>query len=160
MAAAPALALVVAACSGTADGYPASTYAPAPSASAVPGMNMSPDPSAVTPPTIPPASAAPAATVSPTTTGAALHLSARNIAFDTDHLEAPAGQPFMLEFDNNDAGIPHNVEITDSNGASLFRGQIINGTSTASYQVPALAAGIYRFVCDVHPEMTGTLTVR
>jgi plastocyanin len=27
------------------------------------------------------------------------------------------------------------------------------------YQVPALPAGSYPFVCDVHPSMTGTLTV-
>lgn len=162
LVAAPALVLVAAACSGTVDGYPASTYVPASSVSVLPGMNTSPDPSAVTPPTSPSASAsaAPAAASSTATTGATLHLSARNIAFDTDHLEAPAGQAFVLEFGNNDAGIPHNVDIKDPNGASLFRGQIISGPSTASYQVPALAAGDYRFVCDVHPEMTGTLTVR
>jgi plastocyanin len=156
LAAAPALALVVAACSGAVDGYPASTYAPPPSASALPGMNMSPDPGAATPPTAPSASAAPSAAGS---TGATLHISARNIAFDTDHLQAPAGQPFVLEFDNNDPGIPHNVDIQDPNGVSLFRGQIINGPSTESYQIPALAAGVYRFACDVHPDMAGTLTV-
>jgi len=26
--------------------------------------------------------------------------------------------------------------------------------------VPALDAGTYKFVCDVHPNMTGTLTVK
>ena len=158
MAAAPALALVVAACSGTVDGYPASTYSPA--TSALPGMAMSPDPSIAAPPTSPSTSAAPSAAASAATTGTTLHLSARNIAFDTDHLEAPAGQAFVLEFGNDDAGIPHNVEIMGPDGTTLFRGQIISGPSTVSYQVPALAAGDYRFVCDVHPEMTGTLTVR
>lgn len=137
VAAAPALALVVAACSGTVDGYPASTYAP--------------------PPTTPSASAAPSAAGN---TDGTLHISALNLAFDTDHLQAPAGEAFVLEFDNNDPGIPHNVDITDLNGASVFRGQIINGPSTATYEVPALAAGDYRFACDVHPDMTGTLTVR
>ena len=28
------------------------------------------------------------------------------------------------------------------------------------YQVPALKAGTYPFVCIVHPNMTGTLTVQ
>ena len=65
----------------------------------------------------------------------------------------------MIEFDNNDAGIPHNLEIQDASGASMFRGQIITGPAMAMYQVPALAAGTYTFVCDVHPNMTGTLTV-
>lgn len=149
IAAAPVLALVVAACSGTADGYPASTYAPAPSVSVVPGMSMSPDPGGATPSTHPAAPGTPA-----------LDISARNLAFDTDLLQAPAGQAFVLEFANNDPGIPHNVEIRDANGTSVFRGQIITGPSTVSYQVPPLAAGSYVFVCDVHPTMTGTLAVK
>jgi plastocyanin len=63
-----------------------------------------------------------------------------------------------IQYDNNDPGIPHNVEIKDANGTSVFKGQIITGPATASYQIPALAAGTYTFVCDVHPNMTGTLT--
>jgi plastocyanin len=89
-----------------------------------------------------------------------LNLSAQNIQFDTDHLEAPAGRALVLEFANNDPGVPHNVEIKDATGASLFKGKIITGPDAAAYQVPALAAGSYTFVCDVHPFMTGTLTVR
>jgi plastocyanin len=30
---------------------------------------------------------------------------------------------------------------------------------TRTYDVPALAAGTYEFVCTVHPNMRGTLTV-
>ena len=69
-------------------------------------------------------------------------------------------QAFVLEFANNDPGIPHNVEIKNASGASMFKGQIITGPAKMSYQVPALAAGTYMFVCDVHPNMTGTLTVK
>ena len=164
MSATATLAIVVAACSGAA-GAPGFTYAPpAPSTSTMPGMDMSPSTSGpVTsdaPPASAPASAAPVAGGSPAATGATLHISAQNIAFDTDHLAAAAGQAFVLEFDNNDAGVPHNVEILDAHGASMFKGQIITGPATASYQVPALPAGSYTFLCDVHPNMTGTLTVR
>ncbi len=28
-----------------------------------------------------------------------------------------------------------------------------------TYSVPALAAGSYVFICDIHPDMKGTLTV-
>jgi plastocyanin len=42
----------------------------------------------------------------------------------------------------------------------VFKGQIITGPAKTSYQVPALTAGNYTFLCDVHPEMTGTLTVQ
>jgi plastocyanin len=187
MSAATAVAVLVAACSGNAAGAaPVFTYAPAaPSTSTDPmaGMDMSPSASPSSPSTAPtasgPASAvpvpagspagspaaagspagSPAAAGSPVTAGATLHIAAMNIAFDTDHLEAPAGQGFVLEFANNDPGVPHNVEIKNASGASMFKGQIITGPAKMSYQVPALAAGSYMFLCDVHPNMTGTLTV-
>jgi plastocyanin len=165
MAAAPALAIVVAACTTVATGpTPGFTFPAAPSPSAMSGMTMSPPAFAPAPSAAPaasgPASGAPGAAGSTAAaSGATLHISALNIAFDTDHLAAPAGQAFVLEFDNNDPGIPHNVEIKDAGGASVFKGQIITGPAKASYPVPALAAGTYTFVCDVHPTMTGTLTV-
>ena len=37
---------------------------------------------------------------------------------------------------------------------------IRTGPETATYQVGALASGSYFFHCDVHPTMTGTLTVK
>jgi len=162
MAAVVGLAMLAAACTVSANGAGSSySYAPtAPSASTMPGMGMSPSTTSAPP------AAAGAATPPPSTpsgsaaTGAVLHISAQNIAFDTNHLEAPAGQAFVLDFDNNDPGIPHNVEIKDANGTSLFKGQIITGPAKISYQVPALASGSYMFVCDVHPNMTGTLTAK
>jgi len=163
MAAATALALVAVACTSAAGGgSPTFTYAPpAPSASTMPGTDMGPSAGAPVSPAAPAASGPVAAEPSPASSSAAaaaqLHISAQNIAFDTNHLEAPAGKAFVLEFDNNDPGIPHNVEIKDATGASLFKGQIITGPAKTSYQVPALAAGSYTFVCDVHPNMTGTL---
>jgi plastocyanin len=81
-----------------------------------------------------------------------------NIAFDQSAVEAPADTPFQIEFANNDPGIPHNVEIKDAGGASVFLGEIFNGVETRTYDVPALAAGEYTFICTVHPNMTGTLT--
>ncbi|MGZ6339082.1 MAG: cupredoxin domain-containing protein [Candidatus Limnocylindrales bacterium] len=94
------------------------------------------------------------------TGGGGLQLAASNIAFDKQSLTAPANTPFTLVFDNRDAGIPHNVEIKDASGASKFKGDLVTGPAKASYSVPALPAGSYTFVCDVHTSMTGTLTVR
>jgi plastocyanin len=163
IAVAPALAMVVAACTVGTGATPGFTFPATPSPSARSSMTMGlptfePAPSA-TPAASGAASATPGAAGSTAATGATLNISALNIAFDTDHLDAPAGQPFVLEFANNDPGIPHNVEIKDATGASVFKGEIITGPAKASYQVPALAAGSYTFVCDVHPTMTGTLTV-
>jgi plastocyanin len=163
MVVAPVLALVVAACS-TASGAPAYSYPPPSSPSASSPISMGPSGSPMAMPAAPapsrPASATPDATGSAASASATQHIAAQNIQFDTDHLEASAGQNWVLVFANNDAGVPHNVEILDATGASVFRGDVVTGPTTVSYRVPALGAGTYKFFCDVHPTMTGTLTVR
>ena len=145
-------ALAIAACSSNS---PAGwTFAPVPS--------VTPPPATAAPTTGP--SAAPSTPASPGpsgsgATGDTVRLAAQNVAFDTDALQAPAGQAFAIEFDNRDAGIPHNVAIHDPANQALFTGEIFNGPGARTYQVPALTAGAYTFVCTVHPNMTGTLTV-
>ena len=39
----------------------------------------------------------------------------------------------------------------------MFKGEIVTGPKVIVYDVPALPAGSYTFVCSVHPNMTGTL---
>jgi mono/diheme cytochrome c family protein/plastocyanin len=92
--------------------------------------------------------------------GTAITIKAANIAFDPTTVEAPAGQDFTINFDNSDAGTPHNIDIQDATGASVFKGDIFPGVETRPYAVKALQAGAYKFICDVHPNMTGTLTVK
>ena len=111
-----------------------------------------------------PASGAPAPSGSgPAASGAAsgptLPITALNIAYDKATLEAPADQPFKIAFSNNDSGVQHNVEIKKADGSDAFKGEIVTGVITTTYDVPALAAGTYTYNCSVHPAMTGTLTV-
>jgi cytochrome c oxidase subunit 2 len=91
-----------------------------------------------------------------------LTIAAQNIKFDTACMQTAANQPFKIDFDNKDAGTPHNVAIfTNSSLAqNLFRGAIITGVSKATYSVNPLPAGIYYFHCDVHPGMNGTFKVQ
>ena len=89
-----------------------------------------------------------------------MQVAAQNIAFDPTELSVPAGQPFQIEFANNEQ-LPHNVEIRDAAGTtSLFQGEIFTGVGTRTYDVEALPAGSYQFVCTVHPNMVGTLAAQ
>ncbi|MBA3779547.1 MAG: cupredoxin domain-containing protein [Chloroflexi bacterium] len=88
-----------------------------------------------------------------------LQIAARDIKFDRTELALPANQPTSLLFDNQE-GAPHNVEIKNAAGASVFTGEIFTGPAQRTYQVPALAAGTYSFLCTVHPDMKGTLTAQ
>jgi plastocyanin len=85
-------------------------------------------------------------------------ISADQLKFDQAAVTVPAGEAFQLSFTNKEAA-PHNVAIyTDSSASqSLFQGEIFS-SATKVYEVPALAAGDYFFRCDVHPDMTGTIT--
>jgi len=149
------LAFSLAACSSgsqaaTSSGSPAATLAPA-------------SPTASTPAGAPSASSSAPASASSGDSGAAgdtIQLTAQGIEFLTKELQAPAGKAFSIKFDNNDSGISHNVDILDANNTSIFKGAIFPGVASQTYQVAALNAGTYSFVCDVHPTiMTGTLTV-
>lgn len=88
---------------------------------------------------------------------AELELTATELAFDTDRLQAPAGRAFRLGFDNRST-TPHNVSIYRAGGGTLLKGEAFAGPRREVYDVPALDAGSYDFVCDLHPQqMTGTL---
>jgi plastocyanin len=97
------------------------------------------------------------ATVEPST------VTASGLAFDTSTLTIPAGAPSTLRFDNKDAGTPHNIAIYPSESdqtSPLFRGEIVTGPATTTYQIPPLDPGSYYFHCDVHPTMNGSVAVK
>ncbi len=85
---------------------------------------------------------------------------AKNVDFVEDGFAAPADKPFKLAFVNEDPSIQHNIEIKDGSGASVFKGEIFAGVDDRVYDVPAIAAGTYPFICTVHPNMTGTATLQ
>lgn len=81
---------------------------------------------------------------------------AKDIKFQTTSVTVPAGKAVDIVLDNQD-GAPHNIAIKDASGATVFKGEIVS-SSKVTNAVPALAKGSYTFWCEIHPEMTGTLT--
>ncbi len=88
-------------------------------------------------------------------------ITAQGVAFVETEFTAPADTPFTMAFINNDAAVQHNVALHEGNatGAEAWRGDIFPGVETRVYDVPALPAGTYGFICSVHPNMTGTATL-
>jgi plastocyanin len=101
-----------------------------------------------------------ASTAAPSVDPGALHISAKDIKFSTDKLEAKADTAFQIAFDNQE-GAPHNVAIYTDESASqkVLVEEPFGGPKQVVYQVPALKAGSYFFRCDIHPNMKGTLEV-
>lgn len=87
-----------------------------------------------------------------------VEIAAQTIQFTKKELVVVAGTPFTITFDNHDPA-PHNVAILHAPGDAnpLFQGEIFAGPGQRTYNVPAIPAGSYPFVCSVHANMTGTL---
>ena len=91
--------------------------------------------------------------------GGSVDISADDLAFDANVIQAPAGEAFTVSFTNNEA-VPHNFSVyTEEGGEAIAQGEIINEGQTDEVEIEALEPGEYFFVCDLHPEMTGTIVV-
>ena len=77
-----------------------------------------------------------------------------SLRFDTDAIEAPAGEEFCIEFTNNDTA-PHDIGIQEID----FNGDDVQPGESITYVIPAMEAGDFTFYCTIHPTMTGALTV-
>jgi len=82
-------------------------------------------------------------------------LVAADLRWDTDCLRAPAG-PLAVEVDNRDDGQNHNIHLPTAPGSPAT--DLEQGPSRQALEVD-LEPGDYEYVCDIHPNMVGTLTV-
>ena len=101
-----------------------------------------------------PTPAAPAGSPS----GDAVTIVAKDIKFVPTAVSVKADTAFDIVFDNQD-GAPHNIDISSSGGTTVFKGEIVT-SAKVTYAIPALPAGSYSFICDVHPEMKGAITAQ
>ena len=82
---------------------------------------------------------------------------AQGIDFTTKEATA-AGPDFTIAFDNRD-GAPHDVDILGG-GTKLFDGEVFTGPKVEIYEVTGVPAGQYEFICSIHSNMKGTITVQ
>jgi plastocyanin len=157
--------MLIAGCTGTA----APTASPTELAAATPSPTIEPTAAPTATPNASPAAGPtlipyPGPSIPPGTL--TLQIAAKNLAFDTANLAAPANAPFVIHFANNDtcatAPCPaHNVAI--KLGADFLFNPLpaITAPAQADYFINGgLAAGTYTFLCTVHPVMHGTLTIQ
>lgn len=79
--------------------------------------------------------------------------------FDTDTLQVPAGASAVVRFTNNGSR-RHNLSVSPvGGGASVFTGRVIDPGKAVAYPFTTPEPGMYRFQCDLHPWMEGTLRV-
>jgi plastocyanin len=123
---------------------PSAAPSPTPSPTGT-AMEMSPEPSA--------SATSGAQAGAPTVTS----LTAKGIEFQPKTLTLRAGARDTIHFQNDDPSTPHNVVITKSSGATVYRGSVVTGPGHAEYSFTGPAAGTYSFHCEIHPSMTGTI---
>ncbi len=89
----------------------------------------------------------------------AVEISAADLEFDANVIEATAGEAFTVTFTNNEA-VPHNFSVyAEEGGEAIARGPIIGEGEVDEVEIVALEPGEYYFVCDLHTEMNGIIVV-
>ena len=82
-------------------------------------------------------------------------LVADDVRWDTDCLRSSPG-PLTIVVDNRDDGVNHNVHLHDAPDSPAT--ELEPGVVTQELEV-TLAGGSYEYLCDLHPNMVGTLEV-
>ena len=91
--------------------------------------------------------------------GEVVKLHAKDVKYDTDEITVPAGEEVMIEFENADAAVYHNLAVYEGDGPDappVFNGEGFPGIDHRTYTFEAPPPGAYVFVCDFHPNMKGT----
>lgn len=99
-----------------------------------------------------------------TSNSVTVDITAKSFAFNTSTITVPAGANVTINFNNMDAGIPHNVAIYENKDAkkAIYVGAVFKGPKTVTYNFTApTTPGTYFFRCDVHPTtMVGDFIVK
>ena len=99
------------------------------------------------------AGAGPAASEEPVS---AFTIVADKMRWDQDRVVVRAGQEVTATIENRDKGVPHNLHVeSPGDPKTELEDGIVPQTLVFTIDEP----GEHRFVCDAHPNMTGTIVV-
>jgi plastocyanin len=91
--------------------------------------------------------------------GEPLVVVAQGLAFDTPEISLPPDTEVTIVLENRDP-VPHNLSIyTEPGGDTIFQEAPQPGPTTVEYTFTSPPPGQYYFQCDVHPQMSGTVSV-
>ena len=89
-----------------------------------------------------------------------IEVDARNFAFSPGTITIAAGTPTVISFHNQDAGVPHGLNVGTSRYATpLVSSGVITGVAQTTFTIPGLANGTYMIWCPIHASMSATLIV-
>lgn len=133
---------------------PTATATPPPTEAPSPTPTATEPPPTATPPA-PAATAAPQPTSAPRASAVTLTFHAANQAFDRASVSVPAGTAVTAIFQNDDAGLEHNLTFSLP---GLGHGETCKGPCSTTQTFTAGTAGSYYFLCTLH-NMVGTFAV-
>jgi plastocyanin len=127
-----------------------------------PGVNPSESPTveSISPTSAANASESPSADASGRCTraeGGEVQLEAQNLSFDTGCISISGNGTTRVELRNRDS-TGHTFSVYDGND-EVLKGAVTDGGEDRTYRLAGLDPGTYRFQCDIHPSMEGTLRV-
>jgi len=94
--------------------------------------------------------------------GTVVQLVAVKTKWNPTTLTAPASKVWHVHIDNQDVStLKHNFTVASGPTFPERIFQVPDVAGTHTFDIPALPAGSYFFICTIHPEsMTGTLIIK
>lgn len=93
--------------------------------------------------------------------GLVVQLTAKTDLWSVSRLDAPPGVGWQIQINDADGGT-HNFTVASGPTVPerIFMSTRFELVGSVTFDIPALPAGSYLFICTLHPErMTGTLTI-
>ncbi len=80
-----------------------------------------------------------------------------DLSFDIEAFEVPVGEPVTITYENAQEGVAHNIRV-DTGGEDEPVTEVANGVVTQELTFTLDEPGEVAYLCDVHPQMRGTVT--